>query len=96
MQTGILVIHYLVCALLVLVILLQSGKGAEIGAVFSGSSQTIFGGRGPATFFQKLTVGLALVFLCTSIGLAYYAKVATQRTVIEEAPAPEQPAESGR
>ncbi len=69
MASFITVIHVVTCVLLVLVVLLQSGKGAEISASFSGSSQTLFGSGGGANFFTKLTTGLAILFMCTSVGL---------------------------
>ena len=55
-------------------ILLQAGKGAEIGAAFGGSSQTVFGSRGPGTFLSKVTVGAAIVFMLTSLSLAVLSK----------------------
>ena len=55
-------------------ILLQSGKGAEIGASFGGSSQTVFGSRGPANFLSKFTVVVATIFMVTSFSLAILAK----------------------
>jgi preprotein translocase subunit SecG len=64
------VLHVLVSILLVGVVLLQSGKGAEMGAAFGGSSQTLFGGRGAATFLSKVTVGTAALFMITSLGLS--------------------------
>ncbi len=69
-----IIIHVLVCFLMVGAILLQSGKGAEIGASFGGSSQTVFGSRGPANFLSKFTVVVAAIFMLTSLGLAILAK----------------------
>lgn len=69
MTTLITVIHVITCILLVLVILLQSGKGAEISASFSGSSQTVFGSSGGANFFVRFTQGAAAVFMVTSVVL---------------------------
>ena len=67
----ILVVHFIVCFFLIVVILLQAGKGADIGATFgAGSSQSLFGARGAATFLSKLTTVGAMVFLLTSISLA--------------------------
>lgn len=67
----ILVFHVILCIFMVIVILLQAGKGADMGAAFgAGSSQTLFGARGAATFLQKITTGAALFFLLTSITLA--------------------------
>jgi preprotein translocase subunit SecG len=65
-----MIIHVTVCLFLIAVVLLQSGKGAEMGAAFGGSSQTIFGSRGAATFLSKLTTISAVVFMLTSLGLA--------------------------
>jgi len=70
MYTLILIIHILVCFFLIFIVLVQSGKGAELGAAFGGSSQTLFGARGAATFFSKLTTIAAVVFMITSLVLA--------------------------
>jgi len=69
MITFLTVIHITTVILLVIAVLLQSGKGAEISATFGGSSQTVFGSSGGANFFQKLTYGLAAVFMITSVAL---------------------------
>lgn len=66
----IVIIHVIVCIILMGVVLLQAGKGAEMGAAFGGSSQTIFGSRGAATFLSKLTVGAAVLFMITSLTLS--------------------------
>ncbi len=85
MENFILVIHYLVCIFLIIVILLQAGKGADMGATFGGgSSQTVFGSRGAATFLSKLTTGVAIVFLITSISLASISRQKSKSSVIEE------------
>ena len=66
------VLHIFVCIFLIAVVLLQRGKGAEIGAVFgSGASSTVFGSRGAGNLLTKLTAGAAVVFMLTSLGLAY-------------------------
>lgn len=64
------VLHIGVCIFLIAVVLLQSGKGAEMGAAFGGSSQTLFGSRGAASFLSKLTTFAAVVFMLTSLTLA--------------------------
>lgn len=69
MTTFLIIIHILTCLFLILVVLLQSGKGAEIGAAFGGSSHTLFGSRGAATFLNKVTTVLAVVFMLTSLTL---------------------------
>lgn len=85
METLLITIHYVVCFLLIVAILLQAGKGADIGAVFGGASQTVFGSRGPATFLNKITVVVAATFLVTSIWLAHIAKSRTAETVVDKA-----------
>ena len=74
MQTIILTIHIILSVTLVILILVQHGKGADAGAAFgSGASSTVFGARGSATFLTKLTTLLALIFFVTSLSLAYFA-----------------------
>jgi preprotein translocase subunit SecG len=65
-----MIVHILACLFLIAVVLLQSGKGAEIGAAFGGSSQTLFGSRGSASFLSKMTTVVAVVFMVTSLTLA--------------------------
>jgi preprotein translocase subunit SecG len=74
LYTLLVIVHVFICFLMIGAILLQSGKGAEIGASFGGSSQTVFGSRGPANFLSKLTVVVAAVFMMTSLSLAILAK----------------------
>jgi preprotein translocase subunit SecG len=76
MVSVVVVIHIVVCISLVIVILLQQGKGAEVGAVFGGSSQTVFGASGAGGVLVKVTAALATTFFLTSIYLAY---ASTQR-----------------
>ena len=60
------IIHVLACVVLVLTVLLQAGKGADIGAVFGGASTTIFGSSGAGNFLTRLTTGAAIVFMVPS------------------------------
>ncbi|HKN87384.1 MAG TPA: preprotein translocase subunit SecG [Nitrospiraceae bacterium] len=84
MYTLAVIIHVIVCFLMIASILLQAGKGAEIGAAFGGSSQTVFGSRGPGTFLSKVTIGAAVIFMLTSLGLALLSKERTfSSTVID-------------
>ena len=86
MQTVILIIHVLLAVALIVLILVQHGKGADAGAAFgSGASSTVFGARGSATFLTKLTTGIALIFFVTSISLAYIAsnKTSESKSLIE-------------
>ena len=73
MHTAMTILHVIVCVGLILVVLLQAGKGASMGAVFGGSSQTIFGSSGPGTFLSKMTTAVAIIFMLTSLGLSYLA-----------------------
>jgi preprotein translocase subunit SecG len=84
MYTLAVVIHVIVCFLMIAAILLQAGKGAEMGAAFGGSSQTVFGSRGPGTFLSKVTIAAAVIFMVTSLGLAILSKERTfSSTVID-------------
>jgi preprotein translocase subunit SecG len=74
MVTLITIIHVFVCFFLILVVLLQAGKGGGMGIAFgSSTSSQVFGGRGAGSFLEKLTAGTAVVFMITSITLAYFA-----------------------
>jgi preprotein translocase subunit SecG len=102
MTVLIIIVHVFVCLIMIGVILLQAGKGAEVGAAFGGSSQTIFGSRGATTFLSKLTIGAASLFMLTSLSLSI---LSNQRSVASSivdslppeatAPAPSAPAASG-
>ena len=72
MMSLLLVLHFLVCFVLIAVVLLQRGKGADLGAALGGGgANTIFGGRGAGNFLTKLTTGSAIIFMFTSLSLAY-------------------------
>ncbi|MBW1681123.1 MAG: preprotein translocase subunit SecG [Deltaproteobacteria bacterium] len=64
--------HVAVCVALILIVLLQKGKGADMGAAFGGSSQTVFGSTGATTFLNKVTTIIAIVFMVTSLGLSFF------------------------
>jgi preprotein translocase subunit SecG len=88
MTTLLIIIHVIACIFLISIVLLQSGKGAEMGAAFGGSSQTIFGSRGASTFLNKLTTSAAVVFMLTSLTLSMVAN--KRASVIKEGtPAPQ-------
>jgi preprotein translocase subunit SecG len=73
MTALLLVLHVIICLALIAIVLLQGGKGADIGAAFgAGSSQTVFGAGGGQSFMGKLTSGVAIVFMLTSLLLAYF------------------------
>ena len=71
MQVLLVILHVFVCVALIVIVLLQKGRGADIGALFGGSSQTLFGSTGGSTFFNKLTTAVAVIFMLTSLTLAY-------------------------
>ncbi len=80
MQLILLVIHLVTCMGILALVLLQQGKGSDIGAAFgSGASNTVFGSPGSASFLLKLTGFAALVFFATSILLGYHATKVTQQ-----------------
>ena len=97
MIIAIIILHVLVSIGLILVVLLQTGKGAEVGAVFGGSSSTIFGSSGAGNFLTRLTTGMAIVFMATSLTLGYFtakrptATIFDNRTPAAEPRAPVQP-----
>ena len=69
----ILTIHLTACILMIIAVLLQAGKGADIGAVFGGAGgQALFGSSGPADFLNKATRVLVVVFMLTSLTLGYF------------------------
>jgi len=86
LSTVVVVLHIIVCISMVLVVLLQSGKGANMGAAFGGSSQTIFGSSGPGTFLGKATTVVAVVFMLTSLWLAYFAAHKSESVIRGPAP----------
>jgi preprotein translocase subunit SecG len=93
LTTLVLIIHVIVCIALILIILLQTGKGADIGAAFGGgSSQTVFGSGGATTFLSKVTIGAAVVFMVTSIVLTYFSGKgvsSTERSIVTERSVPD-------
>ncbi len=85
----ILIIHVLVAVALIGLVLIQHGKGADIGAAFgSGASNTLFGSQGTGGFLFKLTGGLAMTFFVTSLMLSYL--VSTQYQKAEQQAIPQQ------
>jgi preprotein translocase subunit SecG len=85
----ILTIHIIIAFVLIVLVLLQQGKGADAGANFGGgSSQSVFGSRGSATFLSRLTAILATLFFITSLSLAYIAsqEVKGYKSVVSEQP----------
>lgn len=94
MSIAVLIVHLVACAILILVVLLQTGKGASMGAAFGGSSQTVFGSAGAATFLSKLTTAMAVVFMLTSLGLAMIGGGSAPSSVMQESAPPAQTQEA--
>lgn len=82
MDTLLTILHVVVCLLLVGIVLLQHGKGADIGATFGGSSQSLFGTEGPLPLLNKITTAVAVIFMLTSVTLAYFSSQASNSSVM--------------
>ena len=95
MSTIVITLHVTVCILLILIVLLQTGKGAEMGASIGGAgSQALFGAAGPASILTKITTAVAIIFMITSLSLAYMSGNQSQTSVMTDSKAPvEQKAE---
>ena len=93
MSLIVIVIHIIVCIALIMIVLLQTGKGADMGAAFGGGgSNTLFGAAGAATFLSKMTTAAAVIFMLTSLWLAYMASDRGGASILERQPAAEQTA----
>src|SRR5258706_14187238 len=82
------IVHVIVSIGLILVVLLQAGKGADMGAVFGGASSTIFGSSGAGNFLTRLTTGAAIVFMTTSLTLTYAGSHGGHSTIMPESATP--------
>lgn len=92
MVTFLVIIHVIVCIAVVLVVLLQQGKGADIGATFgTGGSQTVFGGRGAGNFLTKLTAAAGALFMITSLALAMIESHGSSSSIVRVPQAPAAP-----
>ncbi len=99
MMTFLTALHVIVCVFLILVVLLQAGKGGGMGIAFGGGgSQTVFGSSGAGNFLTRLTSITALVFMVTSLGLAHYSSQQDSRRLqkLAERQAVEKKAEADR
>ena len=77
--------HVIVCIALIMIVLLQTGKGADMGAAFGGgASQTLFGSTGSSTFLGKMTTVAAVVFMITSLGLAYLSSHGVKNSIMTD------------
>ena len=94
MGTVFTIIHITVCIALVCIVLLQTGKGASLGAAFGGATQTVFGASGGAGFFEKLTTAIAVIFMVTSLLLTYVSAKRGGETIMKPKAAQEEKAAS--
>ena len=96
MSILLIIVHVVVCVALIMIVLLQTGKGADMGAAFGGgSSQTLFGSSGASTFLSKATTVAAIVFMLTSLTLAYMSGGKAVKSVVSDVQVPiEQPAQT--
>ena len=96
MYSVVIVIHVVISLFLIAVILLQAGKGAGMGAAFGGgSSQTLFGSSGAGTFLGKATTAVAIIFMLTSLSLAYVSSHRDKSSLMTE-PAPVEEAQKAQ
>ncbi|NLN59833.1 MAG: preprotein translocase subunit SecG [Deltaproteobacteria bacterium] len=72
MRSLFVVLHVVICFILIMVVLLQAGRGASMGAAFGGASQTLFGSTGAGTFLGKMTTVVAVIFMLTTLSLSYF------------------------
>jgi preprotein translocase subunit SecG len=86
LYTSLIVVHVLACVFLIAVVLLQTGKGADMGAVFGGSSETVFGSSGAGNFLTKLTTGVAALFMLTSLVMTYGSALRTTQSLFDDVP----------
>lgn len=92
LYTMLIVVHVVAALFLIGVVLLQTGKGADIGAVFGGgSSETVFGSSGAGTFLTRLTTGIAILFMLTSLSMTYGLASRTSQSLFDDAPPPAVP-----
>ena len=92
MNNLLLVLHFMVCFVLIAVVLLQRGKGSDLGAALGGGgANTVFGSRGAGNFLTKLTTGSAILFMLTSLSLAY---LGSQQSDVQLFPSGEIPDEA--
>jgi|GEM_PF-389174 len=91
MHALIIIVHLIVCFALILIVLLQTGKGANMGAMFGGAgNQTLFGNTGASTFLSKATTIAAVVFMMTSLSLAYVSRSGSDSVISDYRPAAEE------
>ena len=92
MRTFLMTLHILTCLSLIVVVLLQRGKGADMGAAFGGGgANTVFGARGAGNFLTRITTGAAVIFMVTSLSLSYIATQDAGVTIFDDESLIEEP-----
>ena len=88
MLQTIITLHILVCVVLIVSVLFQSGKGASIGSSMGGSGggQALFGSSGPTSFLAKITTVCAVIFMCTSLYLTYLSANKEESSIMSDVP----------
>jgi preprotein translocase subunit SecG len=94
MYALLIIVHVVASIALVMIVLLQTGKGADMGAAFGGATQTLFGGAGPAPLLGKITTVAAVVFMVTSLSLAYISANPSAGSMVRNVKTSGQPAQS--
>ncbi len=89
-----ILVHVVASIALILIVLLQTGKGADMGAAFGGATQTLFGGAGPAPLLGKITTIAAVVFMVTSLSLAYISANPSAGSLVKSMKTSELPVQS--
>lgn len=90
MTTFVIILHVLACLCLIFIVLLQTGKGSEMGAIFGSASSSVFGPTGPTTILTKITIGAAIVFMLTSFYLTYSFSRPLSNTMMPKSKTPAQ------
>lgn len=89
MTALLITLHIIVCIALIMIVLLQTGKGADMGAAFGGGgSQTFFGSTGASTFLSTATTWAAVIFMLTCLTLAYVSSHRTGSSIMKDAKVP--------
>ncbi len=91
MESILVIFHIIICLLLIAIVLLQTGRGAEIGAAFGGASRTLFGATGATTVMGKVTTVVAILFMATCLALTYYSGRPVTKSIMDK-PAQKVPA----
>jgi len=93
MKPILIIIHICICVAMIIIVLVQKGKGAGMGAAFGGSSDTVFGSSGATSLLHKVTTGVAILFMLTSLGLSIYFGKGATSSIMKDVPQTQVPAQ---